>query len=964
MQTLSNPLQQSPEFRRRHIGPNQENQLKMLKELGFGSIDELLQHVIPKNIRSSHHFKPLGEGLTEHQALQALKSMMSKNQIYRSYIGLGFHDTITPTVIQRNILENPVWYTAYTPYQPEISQGRMEALLNFQTMITDLTGMEISNASLLDEGTAAAEALMMAREVSKNKSNVFIASNDLHPHVIEVLRTRAEPMGLEMKILNPLEFDFTTEVFAVVLGYPNTHGEIIDWKSEHQAKIQKFHAMNALVICATDLLALTLLTPPGEWGADIVVGNSQRFGVPLGNGGPHAAFFATKDAYKRSLPGRLVGVSVDSRGKPALRLTLQTREQHIRREKATSNICTAQVLLANMASFYAVYHGPKGLRKIAERVMFLTQSLARALKTAGVQIQNKNYFETLTLAIPHAAAVQDRTKAKQLNFRWIDSKTLSLSLNETTNVQDLKDIFFAITGQENSFSELSTAAFTSEQLLTTWPTALKRSSAYLAHPTFNSHHSESELLRYIHHLQAKDLTLAHSMIPLGSCTMKLNATTELVPVSWPEVNKIHPFAPIEQMKGYLELIHDLEAKLCDITGFAAVSLQPNAGSQGEYAGLLVIRKFHQKRGEGHRNICLIPQSAHGTNPASAVMAGMQVVVVQCDDQGNVDVKDLEAKAIQHQKNLAALMITYPSTHGVFEEAVSEICAVIHKHGGQVYMDGANLNALVAICRPGEFGPDVAHMNLHKTFSIPHGGGGPGVGPIGVGPHLKEYLPTHSLMPQAGPKEGISSVTSAPWGSASILPISWSYITMMGYEGLREATAVSILSANYIAKKLEPHYPILYKGKEGLVAHECIIDLRPLKKTSGVDVTDVAKRLMDYGFHAPTMSWPVAGTFMIEPTESESKAELDRFIEAMICIRKEITAIETGSIKLEQSPLVKAPHTLDQVLGSWDLPYTREQAVTPLPWVAKNKYWPTVGRVDNAYGDRNVVCACPPMSDYQ
>lgn len=952
-------LDQTHEFRRRHIGPDQSEQQAMLKELGFGSPEELLSKVIPKDIRSNHSFARLGEGLTEFQTLNLLQSMMSKNKVFKSYIGLGFHDTITPPVIQRNVLENPVWYTAYTPYQPEISQGRMEALLNFQTMVMELTGMEIANASMLDEGSATAEALVLAQSVSKAKTESFFASADLHPHVLEVLKTRSEPLGLEMITGDFTQYDFKKPIFAAIVSYPNTFGEVVDWKSKHQGQITRLHEGGGLLVVDTDLMALTQLTPPGEWGADVVVGNSQRFGVPLGNGGPHAAFFATKDAFKRNMPGRLVGVSIDSRGKSALRLTLQTREQHIRREKATSNICTAQVLLANMASFYAVYHGPEGLKTISKRIHWLTQSLAETLTSAGIKVLNSTYFDTLTVEVSDAKAVHQRAEAAEINFRKIDSTRLSISLNETTSLEDVARVAQVITNKTVSPADLKqpskSLGFTD---------SLQRSSAFLTHPTFNTHHSETEMLRYIHALQNKDLTLTHSMIALGSCTMKLNATAELMPVSWPTVNRMHPFAPVSQMQGYLEMIKDLEEKLCDITGFAAVSLQPNAGSQGEYAGLLVIRKYQIQRGQGHRNICLIPSSAHGTNPASAVMAGMQVVVVKCDDQGNVDVADLKRLAELHKDKLAALMITYPSTHGVFEESIREICSVIHAHGGQVYMDGANLNALVALCRPGEFGPDVAHMNLHKTFSIPHGGGGPGVGPIGVGPHLKDFLPSHSQVPEAGPVNGIGATTSAPWGSASILPISWAYITMMGREGLKEATMVSILSANYIAKKLAPHYPILYKGKEGLVAHECIIDLRGIKKTSEVDVTDVAKRLMDFGLHAPTMSWPVAGTFMIEPTESESKPELDRFIEAMISIRQEISDVESGKVKLEQSPLVHAPHTVDMVLDGWDKAYSREQAVFPRPWVKAHKYWPTVGRVDNAYGDRNVVCACPPLTDYQ
>ena len=952
-------LNTSSEFSQRHIGPRPQDEKQMLTDLGFSNLEEMASKVIPKNIRSQHQFARLGPGLSEHETLTLLKKMMSRNQIFKSFIGLGYHDCITPTVIQRNILENPVWYTAYTPYQPEIAQGRLEALLNFQTMVTDLTGMEISNASLLDEGTAAAEAMAMAHSLAKNKSNHFLVSPDLHPHVIEVLQTRAEPLGLKMTLQEPGKFDFKEPVFAVFVSYPSTSGSVLVDKD----LAQTVHQNGGLLVVDADLMALTLLAPPGEWGADIVVGNSQRFGVPLGNGGPHAAFMATKDAHKRLLPGRLVGVSVDATGKKALRLALQTREQHIRREKATSNICTAQVLLANMASMYAVYHGPLGLKKIATRIHALTQILAAGLSQMGFKVSEKNYFDTLLVTTNKAGPIIKQSEIDGLNFRLKSDNEITISLNEKTDLATVQEILSTFNlGQKLSFNIESLKSKVTELNV---DAGLERTSAYMTHAVFNTHQSETELLRYIHTLQNKDLTLTHSMIPLGSCTMKLNATTELVPVSWPEINQIHPFAPISQMQGYLEMIRDLEEKLCDITGFAAVSLQPNAGSQGEFAGLLAIRKYHQTRGQGHRDICLIPSSAHGTNPASAVMAGMQVIVVACDQQGNVDLGDLEAKADQHKEKLSSLMITYPSTHGVFEEGIREICKIVHDRGGQVYMDGANLNALVGLCRPGEFGPDVSHMNLHKTFSIPHGGGGPGVGPIGVASHLKDFLPTHSLQPWAGPKTGISSTTSAPWGSASILPISWSYITMMGAEGLKRATLLAILNANYLARKLSSSYPILYKGKEGMVAHECIIDLRDLKKTSGVEVNDVAKRLMDYGFHSPTMSWPVAGTLMIEPTESESKAELDRFVEALTKIRDEIKMIETGKMDQEKNPLKSAPHTVATVTANeWTAPYSREMAAFPLAWVKANKYWPPVGRVDNAFGDRNVVCSCPPLEDYQ
>jgi glycine dehydrogenase len=951
-------LSTDQEFAARHIGPNDSEIKLMLKELGFSELEELAGHVIPKAIRSHHKFEKLGSGISEHHILQDLQATMKRNKIFKSYIGAGYHDCITPTVIQRNILENPVWYTAYTPYQPEISQGRLEALLNFQTTIIDLTGMEIANASLLDEGTAAAEAMAMAHSLAKNKANAFVVSPRLHPHVLAVLKTRAEPLGLEMIEQEPVQYTYEKPVFAAFVSYPTTDGAVEDYSE----LAKKIHDHGALLVADVDLLSLALLTPPGEWGADIVVGNSQRLGVPLGNGGPHAAFMATRDAYKRLLPGRLVGVSVDAQGKPALRLALQTREQHIRREKATSNICTAQVLLANMASMYAVYHGPKGLKQIATRIHEYTCLLEKGLIQLGYSIQYKNYFDTLVISTEKASDIIHSAENLGLNFRLLKANTLAVSLNETVDDEALLEILQAFNLEPRKISAEQLFSWGGESQI---PAGLRRKSAFLTHPVFNTHHSETELLRYIHHLQNKDLTLTHSMIPLGSCTMKLNATTELVPVSWPEISRMHPFAPSWQMQGYIDLIKDLEDKLADIMGFAAVTLQPNAGSQGEYAGLLVIRKYHHSRGQGHRNVCLIPSSAHGTNPATASMAGMQVVVVACDDNGNVDVKDLKAKSELHRDKLAALMITYPSTHGVFEEGIKEICQVVHDNGGQVYMDGANLNALVGLCRPGEFGADVSHMNLHKTFSIPHGGGGPGVGPIGVAAHLKEFLPSHPLKPECGPEHGIGPVSSAPWGSASILPISWTYITMMGYEGLRKATLVSILNANYIAKKLHPHFPVLYKGREGLVAHECIIDLRPVKKTSGIDVNDVAKRLMDYGFHSPTMSFPVIGTLMVEPTESESLAELDRFIEAMVSIRKEIEEVESKKATLENNVLVNAPHTaVTLIADSWDRPYSRQTAAYPAAWLKTNKYWPPVSRVDNAYGDRNVMCSCPPIEEYE
>ncbi len=954
-----NELINKNEFTSRHIGPNKAEQKEMLSFLNINSLDELAQKTIPSHILSKETFSY--EPQSEYLLLNELKKTISKNKIFHSMIGMGFHDTATPTVIQRNILENPAWYTAYTPYQAEISQGRMEALLNFQTLIKDLTGMEISNSSLLDEGSAAAEAMFMAYNLTKkNKADTILVSSQNHPHVIEVLHTRAKPQNIKIKIQDPSEFKLTDDVFAILLQYPHSTGGIVNYK----ILAEQAHAAQVLVIANVDLLSLTLLTPPGEWGADIVTGNSQRFGVPLGFGGPHAAFLATKDIYKRSIPGRLIGVSIDTDSKPALRLALQTREQHIRREKATSNICTAQVLLANMASMYAVYHGPVGLKKIASRINRFTLILKKALEKLNYIITDKNIFDTLTVHIKTKAEFENIILLSQqhhINFRIFENELkIGISLNETTQFEHLDKVvlcfnqnkqvdFKLVELDENKYS------FASEFL---------RASPYLTNTVFNSYHSETELLRYINQLSAKDLSLTFSMIPLGSCTMKLNATSELVPVSWPEISSIHPFAPADQTSGYITMIKDLEIKLANITGFAAVSLQPNAGSQGEYAGLLVIRKYFESIGQADRNICIIPSSAHGTNPASANLAGLQVVVVKCDDNGNVDINDLKEKAQHYSAQLACLMITYPSTHGVFEEGIVEICNIVHSHGGQVYMDGANMNAMVGVCLPGKFGPDVAHLNLHKTFSIPHGGGGPGVGPVCVASHLKEFLPTHSLVKNAGPETGISALTSAPWGSASVLPISWMYIHLMGSEGLRDATLVSILNANYIAKKLDQYFPVLYKGKNGFVAHECIIDLRPLKKDSGIDVTDVAKRLMDYGFHAPTMSWPVAGTLMIEPTESESKAELDRFIDAMIQIHHEIMLVAENKIDKVNNPLINSPHTMDMVLKKeWNHPYSREEAAFPLPWLRKKKFWPSVRRVDNVFGDKHVVCSCPSIESY-
>jgi glycine dehydrogenase len=949
-------LQQNDDFIHRHIGPSQRDIDGMLEALGVDSLDVLIDKAVPKAIRSSAPL-PLPESRSERDVLAELRRLATQNLPMRSVIGMGYYDCVTPPVILRNVMENPGWYTAYTPYQPEISQGRLEALLNFQTMVTDLTGMEIANASLLDEATAAAEAMAMCHRIAKSESNRFFVSDRCHPQTIDVVRTRAEPVGIEVVVGDHRAGLPEGGLFGMLLQYPAVDGSIDD----HAALAAKAHEQGALVCVAADLLALLLLTPPGVWGADVVVGSAQRFGVPLGFGGPHAAYIATLDAHKRSLPGRLVGVSVDARGRPAMRLALQTREQHIRREKATSNICTAQVLLAVMAGFYAVYHGPNRLRTIAERVHRLTAILAEGLKRLGTPPAEARFFDTLVVPVADAAAVHGRATAAGFNLRRIDGGSIGISLDETTTPDDVEILWRIVSGRADpGFTADSLDAVRPDAI----PAALRRTSACLTHPVFNSHRSETEMLRYLRRLQSRDVALDRSMIPLGSCTMKLNATTEMLPVTWPEFARVHPFAPLDQVKGTLALIHGLEDMLKRITGFAAVSLQPNAGSQGEYAGLLVIRRYHESRGEGARNVCLIPSSAHGTNPASAIMAGMTVVVVGCDANGNIDVADLKAKAAQHADRLAALMVTYPSTHGVFEESIVEICDIVHRSGGQVYMDGANLNALVGLCVPGRFGPDVAHLNLHKTFCIPHGGGGPGVGPIGVAAHLAPFLPGHTVVPEGGPKS-MGAVSAAPWGSASILPISWAYIALMGGEGLTKATQVAILNANYVAKRLSPHYPVVYTGAHGLVAHECIIDVRMFKDTAGVAVDDVAKRLMDYGFHAPTMSWPVAGTLMIEPTESESRAEIDRFCDALIAIREEIRRIETGALDRDNNPLKNAPHTLDDIAsGAWERPYSIEEAVFPVAALREDKYWPPVNRIDQVYGDRNLVCSCLPPEAYQ
>ena len=940
-------------FAQRHIGPNSHDTQKMLDVLGLASLSDLIEKTVPQAIRLPRALN-LPTALSEYAALGKLKDIACQNKVFRSFIGMGYYDCITPTVIQRNILENPGWYTAYTPYQPEIAQGRLEALLNFQTMVIDLTGLEIANASLLDEGTAAAEAMSMSYGVTKTKANGFFVSQDCHPQTIDVLKTRARPLGINIIVGNHESFDFSQPIFGAILQYPTTDGTIYDYR----AFVEKAHAKGALVTVAADPLSLTLLTPPGEFGADIAVGSTQRFGIPMGYGGPHAAYFATKEKYKRQVPGRVVGVSKDAQGNPAYRLSLQTREQHIRREKATSNICTAQVLLGVMASMYAVYHGPVGLKAIAKNIHQQTTILAEGLKQLGYSITNEYFFDTLRVDVANRT-MEDILSACELhsiNLRIFDNNTVGISLDETTTTEDIQDIL-------NIFAGNSPTPATSLVSPTSLPANLCRESSYLTHPVFNSYHSETELLRYLHKLESKDLSLTTSMIPLGSCTMKLNATSEMIPVTWPEFGKLHPFAPLSQTHGYQVLFEQLEEWLAEITGFAGISLQPNAGSQGEYSGLLVIHQYHESRGEGHRNVCLIPTSAHGTNPASAVMCGMKVVAIACDDEGNIDLDDLKAKAQKHSNELAALMVTYPSTHGVFESAIQEICAVVHKHGGQVYMDGANMNAQVGLCRPGDIGADVCHLNLHKTFCIPHGGGGPGMGPIGVAAHLMPFLPAHPVVKMGG-ELSMGAVSAAPWGSASILVISWMYIAMMGADGLTDATKIAILNANYIAKRLENYYPVLYKGNNGLVAHECILDLRNLKKTAGVEIDDIAKRLMDFGFHAPTVSWPVAGTIMVEPTESESLAELDRFCQTLITIRQEIAGIESGEVDAEDNLLKNAPHTAASLLTSeWKHSYSREQAAYPAPWVKDNKFWPAVGRIDAAFGDRNFVCSCVPMEAY-
>ncbi|CAH1749207.1 glycine decarboxylase [Thauera humireducens] len=951
-------LEQRDGFVHRHLGPNANQIAHMCATLGVSDVDALIEQTVPAGIRLNAPL-PLADASPEHEALARLKAIAGRNVIKKSMIGMGYYGTHTPAVILRNVMENPGWYTAYTPYQAEIAQGRLEALLNYQQMVIDLTGLELANASLLDEATAAAEAMTMARRVSKAKSNVFFIDEACFPQTIDVVRTRAHYFGYEL-VFGKADEAAAHDAFGALLQYPNGRGEVIDLS----ATIAALKDKGAVVAVASDLMALVLLKSPGAMGADIALGSAQRFGVPMGFGGPHAAFFATREAFVRSMPGRIIGVSKDARGKTALRMTLQTREQHIRREKANSNICTSQVLLANMAGFYAVYHGPEGLRTIAARIHRLAAILAAGFTDAGFQPSASTFFDTLEVEVgARAPAIVEAAEAAGFNLRSVSGTRLGLSVDETTAREDIA----AVLGCFGVATDLDALDARVAEAGGALPAELLRSDPILSHPVFNAHHTEHEMLRYLKKLQNRDLALDHSMISLGSCTMKLNATSEMIPITWPEFANLHPFAPREQAAGYLEMIEGLADYLRAVTGFPAICMQPNSGAQGEYAGLVAIARYHASRGEAHRNVCLIPKSAHGTNPATAQMCGMQVVVVDCDDNGNVDVDDLKAKAAKHAGQLAALMITYPSTHGVFEESIREICAIVHQHGGQVYMDGANLNAQVGLTSPATIGADVSHMNLHKTFCIPHGGGGPGMGPIGLAAHLAPFMADHVVQPTGGadrPNLGQGAVSAAPFGSASILPISWMYITMMGGEGLKQATQVAILNANYLATRLKDHYPVLYTGSQGRVAHECILDIRPIKAATGISEVDIAKRLMDYGFHAPTMSFPVPGTIMVEPTESEDLGELERFAAAMIAIRNEIHQIESGTWPAEDNPLKNAPHTQADFIGEWSRPYSREQAVFPLPWVAENKFWPSVNRIDDVYGDRNLFCACVPMSDYE
>jgi glycine dehydrogenase len=958
MQTASSP----DSFLFRHVGPRPDDIQAMLATLGYNDLDSFIDAVIPESIRLRRPLA-LPPGRPEREVLAAMRAMADRNEVFRSYLGMGYHNTFTPPVIQRNILENPGWYTAYTPYQAEIAQGRLEALLNFQTMVSDLTGLPVANASLLDEGTAAAEAMAMTLAVVKHgETPVYLVDAQCHPQTIAVVRTRAEARGVKVIVEDPNDFVFGVrgegEVVGCLVQYPGTDGAVRDFRGV----AERAHAAGALVTAATDLLALALLVPPGEWGADIAVGNSQRFGVPLGYGGPHAAFFATQDNWKRHLPGRIIGVSKDVDGRFALRMALQTREQHIRRDKATSNVCTAQVLLAVMASMYAVWHGPEGIHRMAEQVHTRAVLLARALRRLGFDIEHGHFFDTISVGVEHwqQQRIIEAALARRINLRGVGDHRIVVALDETVTLGDLADVIACFALDRSLPFMLDPAMVTADDTL---PAEMRRRSTYLEHPVFHKHRSETEMLRYMRGLEAKDLSLTAAMIPLGSCTMKLNATAEMMPVSFPGFGQLHPFAPREQAQGYTEMFRSLEAQLCEITGFAKVSLQPNAGSQGEFAGLMTIRAYHHARGDHHRTVCLIPTSAHGTNPASAVMAGMRVVVVAADANGNIDVADLRAKAAAHANELAALMVTYPSTHGVFEASIKEICAIVHEHGGQVYMDGANMNAQVGLCRPGDFGADVCHLNLHKTFCIPHGGGGPGMGPIGVAAHLGPFLPDHPVI-SLGHAQSSGTISAGPWGSPSILPISWTYIELMGAEGLAFATKIAILSANYIAKRLEGHYELLYAGANGLVAHECILDTRGFEQSAGVKVEDIAKRIIDYGFHPPTVSFPVAGTLMVEPTESEPKEEVDRFIDALIAIRDEIREIEAGIAARGDNVVVHAPHTLEQVIADdWNRPYGRERAAYPMPGLRARKAWPTVGRIDSAYGDRNLVCTCPPIEAY-
>ncbi|EGR3402084.1 TPA: aminomethyl-transferring glycine dehydrogenase [Vibrio parahaemolyticus] len=953
MTELLQSLSTQNEFVGRHNGPKLSDQQKMLEAINAVSLDALISETVPANIRLEQPMT-LAEAKSEADMLAAMKQFAKQNQVKRTFIGQGYYNTFTPNVILRNVLENPGWYTAYTPYQPEISQGRLESLLNFQQMVIDLTGMEIANASLLDEATAAAEAMTLCKRAGKSKSNVFFVADDVHPQTIEVVKTRAKFIGFEV-LVGSLESLPEQDVFGALVQYPSTTGEVRDLTDI----IAKAQANKTLVTVATDLLASTLLKPAGEMGADVAIGSAQRFGVPMGYGGPHAAFMATRDKHKRTMPGRVIGVSIDAKGNQALRMAMQTREQHIRREKATSNICTAQALLANMASFYAVYHGAEGLRTIARRTHHMTAILAAGLTKGGFELAHNSFFDTIT--INTGEKTQDlytKALAADINLRVLPGK-LGISLDETTTVADVEALF-AVFGVKEDVTALSTEIAGNE--FAAIPEALRRTSEYLTHPVFNTYHSETQMMRYLKQLENKDFSLTHGMIPLGSCTMKLNAAAEMIPITWPEFGSIHPFAPAEQAAGYAALAKDLKEKLCEITGYDAFSLQPNSGASGEYAGLIAIQRYHESRGEGHRNVCLIPSSAHGTNPATASMVSMKVVVVKCDDEGNIDIDDLAAKIEKHKDNLSSIMITYPSTHGVYEEKVKEVCEMVHAAGGQVYLDGANMNAQVGLTSPGFIGSDVSHLNLHKTFCIPHGGGGPGMGPIGVKSHLAPFLPGHI---ENGVEGEDFAVSAADFGSASILPISWAYIAMMGEAGLSNATKVAILNANYVMERLRPHYPVLYRGKNGRVAHECIIDIRPLKEETGISEEDIAKRLMDYGFHAPTMSFPVAGTLMVEPTESEDLAELNRFCDAMISIREEMTKVKNGEWPLENNPLVNAPHTqVDLSAEEWDRPYSRELGCFPSKATKSWKYWPTVNRVDNVYGDRNLICSCPSIDNYE